>query len=70
MKLRNKKTGKIVEVLANPTVTEFNKDLSIKNSITFNSLAELNEEWEDYAEDVGWNWWYNGIGIILFKKGK
>ena len=38
MKLRNKKTGEIVEA------TDFN---IISD---YNSLAELNEEWEDYEE--------------------
>lgn len=43
MKLRNKKTGEIVEA------TDFN---IISD---YDSLAELNEEWEDYEEPKG-NW--------------
>ena len=41
MKLRNKKTGEIIEV-----------DMSCRGGrfIGDNSLAELNEEWEDYEE--------------------
>lgn len=43
MKLRNKKTGEIVEIT-----------MPIKNgdgwSVSASSLAELNEEWEDYEE--------------------
>lgn len=47
MKLRNKKTGEVVERV----------DISIRkvgvvfnNDETYNSLAELNEDWEDYEE--------------------
>ena len=40
MKLKNKKTGEIVEA------TDFN----IMSD--YNSLAELNEEWEDYEEPI------------------
>ena len=47
MKLRNKKTGEIVEA------TDFN---IISD---YNSLAELNEEWEDY-EEKGWYITENG----------
>lgn len=56
MKLKNKKTGAIVDVLANPVFTEYNRDGSVKNVATFNSLAELNEEWEDYKEQK--EYWY------------
>ena len=50
MKLRNKKTGEI-------------KDLDIRLLGTepdrfVNSLAELNEEWEDYEEPKGY-WYYD-----------
>ena len=41
MKLRNKKTGVILEVVAHRVGDYRDK---------FNSLAELNEEWEDYEE--------------------
>ena len=43
MRLRNKKTGEIVD-----------KSLFIN----YNSLAELNEEWEDYEEPKGY-WYYD-----------
>lgn len=58
MKLRNKKTGEIVEA------TDFN---IISD---YNSLAELNEEWEDYEEPKEY-WFidYDG-GIIPFSKMK
>lgn len=45
MKLRNKKTGKIVEATDFNIISEYN------------SLAELNDEWEDYEELEGY-WYY------------
>ena len=45
MKLRNKKTGKIIEL----ATKRLNINTGYKN-YGFNSLAELNEEWEDYEE--------------------
>ena len=51
MKLRNKKTGKVIEWFNN---TE---------GIFPNSLAELNEEWEDYEEPKE-HYILNGIGIV------
>lgn len=43
MKLKNKKTGEVVEWFNNT------------DGVFPNSLAELNEEWEDYEEQKG-NW--------------
>ena len=50
MKLRNKKTGEI-EVFDCVGALCFNQDKSktIKRISAFSSLAELNEEWEDYT---------------------
>lgn len=49
MKLRNKETGKIVEVLTDWVEIEtLDEDSNIDYKYT--SLAELNEEWEDYDE--------------------
>ena len=48
MKLRNKKTGEIIELLAKPSFVKRNDDYLQSEVNTFNSLAELNEEWEDY----------------------
>lgn len=45
MKLRNKKTGEIVEL----TTKRLNINSGSKN-YGFSSLAELNAEWEDYKE--------------------
>ena len=49
MKLRNKKTGKIAEVITDKI--EINTLIGRDNVyLDFESLAELNEEWEDYEE--------------------
>ena len=53
MKLRNKKTGEIVE----PRKIGF--EIYSFNECNYNSLAELNEEWEDYKE-IQKDWWYIG----------
>ena len=56
MKLRNKKTGEIIELLAKPSFVKRNDDYLQSEVNTFNSLAELNEEWEDYEEPK--EYWY------------
>lgn len=56
MKLRNKKTGAIYSI----------EDIDLGNNADgiwlgmtkYNSLAELNEEWEDYKEPKGY-WYYD-----------
>lgn len=50
MKLRNKKTGEIVEA----------NDFNIISE--YNSLAELNKEWEDYEERK-----YDGLHIAIME---
>lgn len=50
MRLRNKKTGEIIELLAKPSFVKRVNDYLQSEVNTFNSLAELNEEWEDYEE--------------------
>ena len=54
MKLRNKKTGEIVDVT-----------MPVKSGdgwrLSANSLAELNEEWED-CEEPKKGWYLDGIG--------
>lgn len=42
MRLRNKQTGQVLEV---GTV-----DIFADTCYSYNSLAELNEEWEDYGQ--------------------
>lgn len=56
MNLRNKKTGEIVDTLCSDDITKglaFGIDRHNGNPTMayYNSLAELNEEWEDYEED-------------------
>ena len=54
MKLRNKKTGEIrnVEIMGDNFLIEA-KDYPNDTTIVIKSLAELNEEWEDYEEPKG-----------------
>ena len=68
MKLRNKKTGNIVDFcyLQNdyiaPLVLTFKmNDKPVMR--TYNSLAELNEEWEDYQEPKEY-WYIEPNGVI------
>ena len=70
MKLRNKKTGEIVEV-AFGNYKNLLKSLVVDNDNEpgepygiYNSLAELNEEWEDYEEPKE-HWWYiDNLGVV------
>ena len=64
MKLRNKKTGEIIELLAKPSFVKRNDDYLQSEVNTFNSLAELNEEWEDYKEPKEY-WYIDYDGGIL-----
>ena len=67
MKLQNKKTGEIIELLAKPSFVKRNDDYLQGEVNTFNSLAELNEEWEDYEEPKDNNYWYiDDFGRIQF----
>lgn len=61
MKLRNKKTGMIGEVgyLASSSGEIIVNNINDQEEwYTYNSLAELSEEWEDYEEPEGW--WFIG----------
>ena len=51
MKLRNKNTGEIREI----------KNILVDGMFSVNSLAELNEEWEDY-DDTKESWCISYIG--------
>lgn len=65
MKLRNKKTGEIVKVegtdASNGRISLW--DGTNRKTLVYNSLAELNGEWEDYEEpkQVGY-WYYDTVG--------
>ena len=59
MKLRNKKTGKVIKL-----------DIHCIAGKNYESLSELNDEWEDYEEPKEY-WFidYDG-GIVQFKRNK
>ena len=59
MKLRNKKTGGIVELDVIGGNLFFKRCDNKTDKIVFSSLAELNEEWEDYEEPK--EYWYINI---------
>ena len=67
MKLRNKKTGEIGYFC----FANWNDPILIimdKNGVQlakYNSLVELNEEWEDYDEPKGY-WYLSGRGEVRF----
>ena len=53
MKLRNKKTGKIIDlefwgIFTDGDAIGFESEYEDENEYCYNSLAELNEDWEDY----------------------
>ena len=52
MKLRNKKTGEIIEtvIVDHGAEWEMRNAYASEDTQTYNSLAELNAEWEDYEE--------------------
>ena len=53
MKLKNKKTGEIVDADFNATISGRTNTIIIQNGpkqLEYGSLAELNAEWEDYEE--------------------
>ena len=54
MKLRNKRTGEIIEVLAKISFIKRNDNFIDSEINTFDSLTKLNEEWEDYQEPKKW----------------
>ena len=54
MKLRNKKTGKIIDlefwgIFTDGDAIGFESEYEDENEYCYNSIAELNEEWEDYT---------------------
>ena len=59
MKLKNKKTGEVAEVTG-----IFNRNDKPDFVIdSYNSLAELNKEWEDYEEPKTF-WYLDEMGVI------
>ena len=76
MKLRNKKTGKIGNFCygyTNELCVSWQKDDGFWGKQEYNSLAELNEEWQDYQEPKEY-WYYdttkNGIDKITHLEDK
>lgn len=67
MKLRNKKTREIGTLIVDGAykfVTNFAVEDDEMNRLgEYNSLAELNEEWEDYEEPREY-WFINSCGVI------
>ena len=61
MKLKNKKTGKIKEW----SFVMLQNVMQITERKPYNSLAELNEEWEDYEEPK--EYWYVSCGGRVLK---
>ena len=68
MKLKNKKTGEIGILIVDGAykfVTNFAVEDDEMNRLgEYNSLAELNEEWEDYEEPEEF-WYINECGDVL-----
>lgn len=62
MKLRNKKTGEIVEITA-----RIGEQFYLTDSIFPHSLAELNAEWEDVPEEPKSYYYITSIGEIVFR---
>ena len=59
MKLRNKKTGEIDNWCIDKDVIR-----TCSGSIVYNSLADLNEEWEDYEEPK--EYWYISSDSVIY----
>lgn len=70
MKLRNKKTGEIIEVESCSNTGGYisiyyeEKDGQIGTKDCYTSLAKLNEEWEDAPEEPKENWTISGAGYL------
>ena len=66
MKLRNKRTGEIIETV----IVDHGAEWEIRNMYTdegiqtYDSLAELNEEWEDAPEEPKDFWYIYGDGCL------
>jgi hypothetical protein len=64
MKLQNKKTGEIGYLYANKNENYNVLDADDKVLAVYPSLAELNEEWEDYEEPKEY-WYISGSGCVV-----
>ena len=61
MKLKNKKTGEIVEGTDILALMATGDDLSLP---IYHSLAELNKDWEDYEEPERKHWYMTSWGEV------
>lgn len=81
MRLKNKKTGEIKEVIGGGypvsgktkmwecSEVDANEEDGYKSLGTYTSLAELNEDWEDYEEPKEkYHWFISGRGTIEYEK--
>lgn len=72
MKLRNKKTGEVVDLLEIVRLDNLSNEFYLRLSdnegrtfkVGFNSLSELNAEWEDYEEPKEY-WYIESDGSII-----
>lgn len=68
MKLRNKKTGEIVDTLCDKHAMGIAFGIDHHDGeptvAYYNSLAELNEEWEDYEEPEEY-WYISSTSVVL-----
>jgi len=64
MKLKNKKTGEIVDIDLK-SIKYPNTPQGIPEYKLHHSLAELNEEWEDYEEPNKYYWFINPEGEVV-----
>lgn len=60
MKLRNKKTGEIIDIYKGEITLHYNQG---RKTIHFKHLEDL-EEWEDYEEPKEWYWFIEDNGVI------
>ena len=73
MKLKNKKTGKIVDLIEIVRSEDVSNEYFLRLSdnegrtfkVGFSSLAELNEEWEDAPEEPKEYWYIDCYGMVL-----
>lgn len=68
MKLRNKKTGDIGELTYFDSRMYILIDNELRTDLNYNSLSELNKEWEDYEEPKEW-WFIDCSGFIKHGEG-
>jgi hypothetical protein len=66
MRLRNKKTGEIRDLTVFSEKFYLEEEFGKGESIKYNTLAELNKEWEDYEEPKKGTYFINTQGDVQF----